>query len=211
MRNWIILLVIVFFILGCTTPEQKIIETKVETIRETYGIPDTATIKQVWPEVAATTFNLQNVIDNLLSPSQIYAADQPIKTKDEYFIDGIMYKDNSFPVSEGGDGIIHELDLTSIVQNKASTVYFLVEWESGCQDETFSVFFKPHGYNVIYEQATCRYGNPSKMAYTMTSDDCIVDWYHNYTWNFDHSGVNKQIGVIVYAVYYSNGVVLPKN
>lgn len=196
MKKILLFIIFILLLFSCEIP------TNEKTIIEKYNLPNGVVIKQIWPDPDRSILSYSN---SLLQKTQ------PIKTKDEYFADGIMYKDNSYPVSEGGDGIIHTLDLSDAVQNKSSIVYFLVEWNSGCLDETFTAWFKPHDYNVEYEAASCRYGNPSSMAVTITDSNCIIDWYHNYTWNFEQSGVNKEIGIIVYAIFYTNGDIIPNS
>jgi hypothetical protein len=204
MKYFMIILISVFILFSCDMNKtQKVIVEKETIIKEKYNLPSTAVVKQIHPGPDSVV----SLWKNLSFGSKLFAV-LPSKTAEEYFVDGIMYKENSFPIVDGGNGIVHQKDLKSLIQNKASICSFLVEWVSGCQDETFSVYFKPHGMNVEYNVATCRFGQPSKMATVITDTNCVVDWYHDYTWGYEHAGVNKQIQVIVYLVYYSNGVIV---
>lgn len=208
MKNiFLTLLVIVFFILGCAEPgtiekEREII------IREQYGLPNTAQVVQVWPQPETVGMRMKEVVDELLDGRQLYAA-WSTQTPEDDFNDGIMYINNSYT----SNGIIHTLDLSTLVGGEPSQVYFIVEWVSGCQDETFNVHFRPKGYNVDYVTGQARYNDTSNLVSTITNADGEIEWYHSYGWPYWSNPscepgfeVYKYMEVVVYCVFYTNGV-----
>lgn len=182
---------VMFFVLSCQQPENtKDKETKT-IIKETYNLPGQAKIQKVFPVPEEWSFK------KISFGSKLYATDP--KNKDEDFADGRMYLDNSFP----GDAIIHDLDMTPLIGNNQNAIVFLiVRWVGGCQDEGFTAYFRPKDLEVAFQSASCRYGELSKMLPTITNEDGFIQWYHDYTWNFLHSGVEKWMDVELWAVYY---------
>lgn len=211
MKNLMIFLVLFFLFFSCAVPET--IKEKVIIIREVYNLPDTAKVVQVWPEVEPIVIkNTKDVFEKIFSLQQLYAAHSS-QTPEEDFNDGIMYVDNA----ESTNGVVHILDLSSLIQNKPSIVYFIIEWVAGCEDETFIAYFRPSGYNVQYASGISRYNQPSSMVSTITNDTGQIEWYHDYMWPYwQNPGcapgfeIYKYQQIKIWAVFYANGVVVPK-
>jgi len=133
------------------------------------------------------------------------------KNKDVDFEDGRMYVENSF----NGDGIIHTLDLSPLIgNNKSAYVSILTLWVNGCQDESFTAWFRPKkidsGLNEIdvkYEGASCHYNESSRLIIVPTNADGDLEWYHDYTWNFLHSDVEKWMDIEIWAYCFVNNTV----
>jgi len=192
------LLVILFFVLSCPNPEKIIKKTVKEILKEEYGLEKTAKIQKIFP--VPEDWSLKNISLG----SKLFATDP--KTPTEDFADGRMYLENSYP----SDSIIHTLDLSPLIgNNKNAIVFLIIRWVEGCQDESFSAYFRPAELEDIKFQATsCRYGETSQMLPTITNEDGDIQWYHDYTWNFLHEGVEKWMNVELWAVYYDDSGII---
>lgn len=164
MKNLILIGVLLIILIGCTTPDVNEYVTKKYLTDEYYNETVIGmNLKQIYPTITSRT----TIKDK--------------KDKDLDFADGIVYDENSYL----NDGIIHELDLSILLNNKPGEIFLYCEWLDGAEDEKFNCYFRPKGLNVDYFQVGVGYNNKIKLINLVTDVNSKIEWYHDYNLPFD--------------------------
>lgn len=203
------LLFCVIFLAACTVPEEITIIKKKYYNEEYNQQSDDEEDNQQSDDVET-----KKIFPVDEAPSSVPSFIGPIKTpKDDDFEDGIMYIDNSYST----DGIVHNLDLSTLVGSKESLVGLQIravpESEGGNDStETYIAYFKPNGLTVNYIACTATYNNWSDIIWVITDDTGNLQWYSDYNWAYwANPGcdpgfeIYKWLKIEIWAVFYING------
>jgi len=182
MKNLLILLVMVFFILGCTTPTgEKTIEKTI--IRDGVTWEIVGTNQQIYPTPIATA-SAYDILKQVLSGRKLYASDpviSPITIADDFEAKGIVYRQNSY---SGDDSIykdeLHYIDVGSLVGHKQKLL-IRVKYEmisQGNNANSPDIHIRAKGSNDPWEIL-----NPSMttsdVEFIVTDDVGVVEWYQD--------------------------------
>jgi hypothetical protein len=213
MKNLFILLVIVFFVFGCTVPQgEKTIEKTIIKDGQTWEL--TGVNKQIYPAEATMAFNqkLFNVFSQIVSGQELYAADpavDPIIAADDLDNKGIVYRQNSF---SGFDSIVENqlnyIDVGTLVGHKQKLLIRVkfTMLDQGNNANAPMVHVRAKGSKDPWEIL-----NPNMttddVALIVTNDQGEIEWYHDNgapkIWENLTEGWDKIAG---YADYYIIGI-----
>jgi hypothetical protein len=195
-------LTILFLLLNCS--QQDTIIKKYYT----NNIPDDATVIKVFPEISEPMSSLEFKSMNYAPKMKSLITTQNDPEVD--FANGILYYENSYQYFiDNSLNPDRTLDLSNIIGAKANIVYLMVRYVNGCEDEVAGIYFKPYGYNVEYsEMSVIGPNDVNGICSTITDSQGQLSWYHDYSWHFNHSGVYKAKKIEIYAIFYSNGIIV---
>lgn len=171
MKNLILIGLFLIILCGCPEPVEEV--TKEYLTEETY-------INEYYTETV-TGMKLTQAYPNSGPVKISRSTIKEKKNKDLDFLDGIVYDENSY----NNDNIIHELDLSTLLNNKPGEIFLYCEWLDGAEDENFNCYFKPKGLNVAYEAVGVGFNRKVRLINLVTNEDSKIEWYHNYTQPFD--------------------------
>jgi hypothetical protein len=203
-----LIIIVLFGLLGCTQPVSDNVTKKYYTT--TGSVSDDAVVVKVYPEEGVT---MSGAAFKAMSNAPMKALITEQHDPEVDFANGILYYDNSYQyyVANSLDPD-RTLDLSPIIGAKANIVYLLVRYVDGCEDESAELFFKPYGYNVNYSSMQIRGSLETEgMCTTITDSLGRLNWYHTYSWQFNHSGVWKAKQIEIYAIFYTNGIIIQAN
>lgn len=201
----IIAVVILFGLFSCTQPVPDTIINKYYT---TGNLPSDAVVVKVYPETSAPMSAA--VFKSISYAPRMKALITTQNDPEVDFANGVLYYENSYDYAIANSlNPDRTLDISNIVGAKANIVYLMARWVDGCEDEVARLYFKPYGYNVDCSVMSI-WGSTSNngMCSTITSSEGKLSWYHTYSWHFNHSGVYKAKKIEIYAIFYSNGIIV---
>jgi hypothetical protein len=173
MKNLILIGILLIILIGCNPPVNEYV-TK-EYLTEEY-LTEENYVNEYYNETV-TGMKLKQAFPVVSSRGHITGK----KNKDLDFADGIAYDENGFPA----DGIIHELDLSTLLGNKPGEIFLYCEWLDGAEDENFNCYFKPKGLNVDYFQVGIGFNRKVRLINLVTDENSKIEWYHDHALPFD--------------------------